>query len=65
MVFNIQAHQEPLGKVISIFQNILFQPLKVVQVHVMGKLEPFGKMLCVISQGKLRPSSGVSEELCI
>ena len=52
MAFRMQAHQEPLVKVISIFQNIVFQSLKVVQAYLIGKLEPIGKVTpYIISEG--------------
>ena len=40
----MQTHQEPLGKVSPIFQSIVFQPLKVVQASLAGKLGAIGKI---------------------
>lgn len=32
----MQIHQEPLGKVISMFRSVVFQFLKVVQAYLIG-----------------------------
>lgn len=40
----MQTHQEPLGKVISMFRSVVFQFLKVVQAYLIGKLKPLGQL---------------------
>ena len=48
----MKTHQEPLGKVISIFQSIVLPSLKILQAYVIWKLELIEKItLYIISQG--------------